>query len=530
MSDTVSTLHRVSPRSPYARLLARLRTISTLRSAAVKIQWDKMTYMPRGGAVSAGDQVALLATEAHKRFISARTGKLIKSAQAQIAGFDPASAEAHIVRLAAQDYERAKKLPAKFVEDFARVTTVSETVWEEARETNNFLLFQPHLEKVVALVRQKAELMGYAGHPYNALVDEFEPGMTTDELRRIFTELKARIVPLYRAVQEHATAVGDACLQQSFPIAAQRAFCQELSVALGLDPRYARLDESAHPFTEGLSPPFDVRITTRYDARNLMGAISGVNHEDGHALYELGLDPEHAGTPLSQPISLGVHESQSRLWENCVGKSRAFWSYWYPRLQQQFPDQLQTVPVETFYQAMNKSGLSLIRTESDELTYNLHIIIRFELELALIEGSLKVADLPTAWNDKYEELLGIRPPNDAEGVLQDVHWSGGNIGYFPTYTLGNLISLQLWEKALSEHPDLEPQIAAGSYDTLLQWLRKNVHRPGRRYDTRGLVQKICGTEILVEPFARYLEDKFSALYGFKVQREHGKVMFVNEPG
>jgi carboxypeptidase Taq len=515
MSQITSTIAHLPPKSAYGRLLARLRLISTIRSAYSALDWEMKTYMPKAGAPSRSNQMAYLAGQAHKLFTAPATGRLIEKALAQLAGFDQASAEAHIVRLAASDYKRGRKLPVSFVGKFSRVTSLAETAWEEAREKNCFLLFQPHLEQVIALVREKAEMVGYNDHVYDALIDEFEPGMTTSELRRIFAELKARLVPLIRNVHKNAAAIDDTCLKQSFALEAQEAFCRELVLALGLNPLYARLDKSAHPFTEGIAPPFDVRITARYDVNQLMGSIGSVTHESGHALYELGLPAEDSGTPLAQAISLGVHESQSRLWENCVGLGRSFWAHWYPRLQKYFPDQLGAVSCETFYRAINKVEPSLIRTESDELTYNLHVIIRFELELALVEGKLKVADLPAAWNDKYEELLGIRPTTDAEGVLQDVHWSGGSFGYFPTYTLGNLISIQLWEQAVLAHPDLNLHIADNDYEPLLQWLRANVHSQGRRFDTAGLIRNVCGSEIQVDPFASYLERKFGELYGIK---------------
>jgi carboxypeptidase Taq len=515
MFQVTSTIDCLPPKSAYGRLLARLRLINTVRSARSVLSWEMKTYMPKGGASSRSDQMAYLAGQAHKLFTAPATGRLIEKALAQIADFDPASAEAHIVRLAAQDYKRDRRLPASFVDKFSRVTSLAETAWEEAREKNSFALFLPHLEQVIALVREKAGLLGYESDVYDALIDEFEPGMSTTELRRIFAELKARLVPLIRAVQKNATAIDDTCLQQSFAVEAQEAFCREFVLALGLNPLNARLDKSTHPFSSGIASPFDVRITARYSAKHVMGSIASVTHEFGHAFYEMGLPAEYAGTPLAQAISTGVHESQSRLWQNCVGLGRAFWAHWYQRLQQHFPDQLGLVSCETFYRAINKVAPSLVRTEADELTYNLHVIIRFELELALVEGKLKVADLPAAWNDKYEELLGIRPSTDSAGVLQDTHWAVGAFGYFPTYTLGNLISIQLWEQALLAHPDLELHIANADYEPLSHWLRTNVHGQGRRFDTRGLIRNVCGSEIQVDPFASYLERKYGELYGIK---------------
>ncbi len=505
-----------SQRTAGGRLVKRLQRIATIRSVVLLLGWDEETYMPPGASPVRGVQTSYLTSLAHKQLISPVTARMIERARQELTAGDDSSPMAHIVRLAALDYEQAKKLPTSFVAEFARVKSTAGAAWRQARKERNFSLFQPHLEKVIELVRRKAKLVGYTDHPYDALIGEFEPGMTTAELRRLFAELKQSLLPLIAGVRSNAQAVDDLCLQQSFAEETQESFCQVLAVALGLDPNHGRLDRSAHPFSEGIAPPYDARLTTRYAARELMNAISGTCHELGHHFYERGMDPDFAGTPLGQFISLGVHESQSRLWENCVGLNPSFWSHWYPLLQKCFPEQLGAVDCQTFLRAINKSEPTLVRTESDELTYNLHVIIRFELELALLEGKLEAADLPAAWHEKYQELLGISAPDDYDGVLQDVHWSGGMFGYFPTYTIGNLLSIMLWEQALSEHPEIETEMASGRYETLHNWLQTKVHRVGRRFTTQELARNVCGTEILVAPFARYLGRKFGALYGFNV--------------
>jgi carboxypeptidase Taq len=503
-----------TPQSSYDKLLERLTKIADLGSICALLGWDQETFMPEDGAKSKERQMALLADQIHRLFTSRRTAKLLIAAEEEALSLSPDSTQRHSLRLTRRSFDKATMLSPKFVSQLSRATSSAPIVWAEAKRKNDFEIFRPELENMIALIRQQAakQSAGMA-HPYDALLDDYAPGFTTAALTNTFAELKQHLVPMIAKVKA-APSIDDSCLKQFFPVAQQKAYCLQLMRDLGLPKFRSRLDQSNHPFSTGISSPFDVRITTRFNENSLMESIGSTTHEGGHALYELGQDEELAGTAITRGLTLELHESQSRLWENQVGKSRDFWLHQYPLLQAVFPEQLGSVPLETFYRAINKSGPSFIRTESDELTYNLHIILRFELELALITGKLAIADLPRAWNDKFEEMFGIRPPSDTLGVLQDVHWSSGLIGYFPTYTLGNLVSAQLFETICEQLPNLGADIASGDYSNLLKWLRTNVHIHGCKYSGNELLLRVTKKTLTAEPFVRYLDQKFGEIYGW----------------
>ena len=494
--------------SVYELLKNRLATISDLRSAKSLLFWDQQTYMPGGGVAGRAEQMATLSRLAHEMLTDDETKGLLDASGEP----DPSSEEGALLRRALRDYERATKLPAELVAETSRATALAEPDWVRAREESDWPLFAPHLERILDLKREAAEALGYEDHPYDALLDAYEPGAEKARLEIMFQELKEGVLPLIRAV----VAKGDgkdraAPLSGAFGEARQEEFGRAVISAFGYDWERGRQDSSVHPFCINFGPG-DVRITTRFDGGWLAPALFGTMHEAGHALYEQGVDPSYARTPLGGGTSMGVHESQSRLWENLVGRSRAFWSHYYPKLREVFSEVLGEIDAREFYGAINVLEPSEIRVEADEVTYNLHILLRFELEVALIEGSLSVADLPAAWNSKMEEYLGVIPKNDSAGVLQDIHWADGLFGYFPTYAIGNVLSVQLFDEAVRAHPEIAEHIREGEFSALLGWLRENVHRHGSRYYPNELVERATGRSLDTAPYLRYLEDKFGELY------------------
>lgn len=501
-----------------ARLRAHLETAADLRSAAAVLRWDQETYMPPRGARARADQLATLSRLAHELFVSEQTRNLLTAAEAIADSLDPDSDEAGLVRMTRRDYDRLSKLPPEFVAAKARAASLSIQAWREARRTNDFPGFRPALEEMVDFARRTADYLGYEDHPYDALLDFYEPELTAEEVHTLFARLREGTVPLVRAVMQRGPVVDEAFLTRESDEANQRAFGLMVAQAFGYDLSRGRLDESPHPFETSFDVN-DVRITTRYRRNFLPAAIFAIFHETGHALYEQGISPTLARTPIGHGASLGLHESQSRMWENLVGRSRPFWAYYYATLQRHFPEQLGTVDLGTFYRGVNQVRPSPIRVEADEVTYNLHIMLRFELEKMLVEGALKVKELPDAWNAKTQEYLGIAPPNDADGVMQDIHWSQGSIGYFPTYTLGNVISVQLFEAAHRAHPALWEEIGRGQFGTLLAWLREHVHRHGRKFFPKEILRRATGGDLTPEPYLRYLRQKFGEIYSVKVAAE-----------
>jgi carboxypeptidase Taq len=411
-----------------------------------------------------------------------------------------------------REFERERKLPADLVARLAQATSLGQAVWERAREASDFAMFRPQLERIVDLTIAKAEALGHEGRIYDALLDEYEPGMRAAEVERLFGEMKAGLVPLVEAISERQDAVDDAVLAQAYDERAQWAFGLDVVKRIGFDFERGRQDRSAHPFTTSFTPS-DVRLTTRLNANQLKMGLFGSIHEAGHGMYEQGLDRALDRTPLSDGASGGMHESQSRMWENVVGRSRAFWTFWLPHLKEYFPGQLQGVDVERFYRAINRVRPSFIRVEADEVTYNLHIFLRFEIEELLLGGKVQVADLPELWDARMEAYLGIRPPDAARGVLQDIHWSGGMFGYFPSYSLGNLVAAQLYRQAVDERPGIPDEIRSGEFGSLLGWMQKKVHIEGAKYTPSELVQRITGGPIRTGPFLDYMQGKYTEIYG-----------------
>jgi carboxypeptidase Taq len=410
-----------------------------------------------------------------------------------------------------QDYDDATKLPASHVAEKAETSAAAYEAWAKARANNDFSLYQPLLERMVDLARETAEYRGYDDNPYDALVTQFEREMSADEIKTIFDAHRADLVHLAEAISE-AAPVDDSMLHQPFPLEQQQAFGRMVTEAIGFDFNRGRQDETVHPFATNFSVN-DVRITTRYNPEFLNPALFGLMHEAGHGMYEQGVSQDLEGTPLARGTSLSVHESQSRMWENLVGRSRNFWQWALPKLKATFPEQMGAVDLDSFHRAINKVQRSFIRVEADEATYNLHIMLRFELEDDLINDRVKVADLPQVWNERFERDLGVVPPTDALGVLQDVHWSAGLLGYFPTYALGNLLSVQYYNRALQDHPSIPDEITEGKFDTLLHWLRENIHQHGRKFNTDELTRRVTGTGIDPRPYVDYLKDKYSTIYG-----------------
>jgi carboxypeptidase Taq len=495
-------------------LRAHLATIADLRSAGAVLRWDQETYMPPGGAAGRAEVLATLARLAHERLVSTRTQELMDVAQPLLDRLDPDSDDAALMRVTRYDFDRARKLPADFVADRARAASRSLQVWRDARPRNDFVAFRPALQQMVEFARRTADYLGYREHPYDALLDHYEPEMTSREVDILFGQLREATVPLVRAIVERGSGVDASVLQQEFPEAPQRMFGLTIVQAFGYDTTRGRLDTSAHPFSSEFNRD-DVRITTRYPRRSL-AAIFGIFHEAGHAMYSQGTAPSLERTPLANGASNGIHESQSRLWENLVGRSRPFWQYAFPALRQSFPRHLDSVDAEGVYRAANRVDPSLIRVDADEVTYNLHIILRFELERSLVAGQIDTGDLPEIWKAKMAEYLGVTPPTDAEGVMQDIHWAAGLIGYFPSYTIGNVASAQLFEAARRASPDLLDQIRRGEFAPLLGWLREHVHAHGRKFFPQALLTRATGSGLTPEPYLRYLREKFGDIYRIQI--------------
>lgn len=465
--------------------------------------------MPEGGAEARASQLSTISKLAHEMMIADETGRLIEAAEQEV---QADSLEADIVKVTKRDFEKATKLPAKFVAEFAATTALAHGIWVKARTNNDYAAFLPTLEKIYDLCRQQADYLGYEENLYDALLDLFEPGAKSAYVAQVFSDLREDLVPFATAIFERKDRVSDEPLHRQFPIDQQETFGLMVARSLGYDLNRGRQDKVVHPFCTAFSRN-DVRITTRFYPDFLSPALFGTIHETGHAMYEQGIGAELDGTLLSDGVSLGVHESQSRLWENVVGRSYGFWSYFYPDAQRIFRGRLDDVSLDDFYKAINAVQPSLIRVEADEVTYPLHIMLRFELEMDILNGKLALKDAPAAWNAKIESYLGITPPNDSEGILQDVHWSAGIIGYFPTYALGTLLSAQLYEAALRDHPSLPEEIQIGKFDTLLGWMNTNIHRHGRRYLPDELITRATGQSLTHKPYMRYLQEKYTPIYG-----------------
>jgi carboxypeptidase Taq len=467
--------------------------------------------MPPGGAEARGQQRATLGRIIQEKFTSEEVGRLLDDLKQEFAGADADNDDAAMVRVAARDYEKAKRVPPEFVAERAIVSSKAFQAWVQAKGQSDFSIFRPHLEKVVEMVRKYITFFPPADHPYDVLLDNFEPGMKTAEVKEIFDALRPKQVELIKAIAS-ARQVRDDFLHRKYNEKKMIDFGVDVITKYGYDWNRGRQDKAPHPFETSFSVN-DVRITTRFEADNPTATLFSTLHEAGHAMYEQGINPAYERTSLENGTSLAVHESQSRMWENLVGRSLPFWEHFFPRLKKTFPAQLEGVGVKAFYKAINKVEPSLIRVNADEATYNLHIMLRLELEIAMVEGRVEIKDLPEIWNSKMREYLGVTPPNDAKGVLQDIHWSGGMLGYFSTYALGNLVSAQLWEKINKDIPGLDDQIRKGDFSGLLGWLRTKIHRHGHKYEPQILVEKVTGSRITSGPYVRYLTRKYSEIYG-----------------
>ena len=492
-------------------LKSRLQEVADLNSVGAVLHWDQATYMPPGGAPARGRQMALVGRIAQEKFTDPETGLLLDELRPYEESLPYDSDDASLVRVARRDYEKAVRIPADFLSAFYEHSSAVYQAWTEARPANDFARVRPMLEKTLDLSRRMADFFPGYDHIADPLIDFSDYGMKAADVRKIFAELREALVPMVRAITSQEPA-DDSCLKKHFPEHQQLAFARKVIERFGYDFSRGRQDKTHHPFETKFSTG-DVRITTRIKEDDLGYGFFSTTHESGHALYEQGVNPAYEGTPLNEGTSSGVHESQSRTWENLVSRGRPLWEHFYPELQATFPDQLGTVPLETFYRAVNKVQRSLIRTEADEVTYNLHVMIRFELELRMLEGKLEVRDLPEAWHAAYDADLGITAPSDVDGCLQDVHWYGGHIGgVFQGYTLGNVMSAQFFDAACAAHPEIPSEIGRGKFDLLHSWLKENIYRHGRKFTASELLQRIAGKDLDIAPYIRYLRAKFGALY------------------
>lgn len=507
----IATLNSTTPQ--LEELKARVTEIYDINAAVSVLSWDQATYMPSGGAGARGRQMALLRQMAHQKLVDPRLGQLLADLETGQKNGDYHSPEASLIRITRRNYQRAIQVPGDFVAQFSAHRSRCYEAWAKAKEEDNFALVQPELEKTLDFTREYAGFFSGYDHIADPLIEEVDYGMTTATLRPLFAQLRQKLVPLVEAISS-CPQPDVSCLQQGFDRQKQLQFTLNLLRQVGYDFRRGRQDESLHPFTTSFSIG-DVRITTRVRENNLTEALFSTIHEMGHAFYEQGLDPSLEGTPLAEGTSAGVHESQSRLWENLVGRSPEFWQYFYPQLQGIFPEQLKDVALDQFYRAINRVERSLIRTDADEVTYNLHVMIRFDLELELLEGSLEVRDLPEAWNARYQSDLGVCPESDRQGVLQDVHWYTSTLGaMFQCYTLGNIMSAQIYQAALQDLPHIKDNIAQGDFAPLHQWLIEHIYQFGSVYTPLELMQKVTGSDLTITPFVDYIEQKYRQLYDF----------------
>ena len=506
----------------YDEFAAYVGEINDLLCTINTLTWDARTQMPPGGAETRGQQLATLSRLAQERFTGEQMGRLLNAAEVDVEGEDPNSYRVRAVRSAREAYAVARRIPTSLVGEIAVRKATAQEAWIAAKADNDFSRFAPELEIMVRLNQELAAAIGYAGgHPYDAMLLQFEPGMTAARLQALFADLRAGILPLLRRITASGAQPEAAFLTRSYPAEKQRVFALAVAQQFGYDLPRGRLDASVHPFEISFTRQ-DVRMTTRYQENYLPGALFGVFHETGHALYEQGVDPALTRSALTTDFlglyavggaSYGTHESQSRLWENQIGRSRPFWDLHFGDLQRLFPDQLAGVTVEQFYRAVNRVQPSLIRVEADEVTYNLHIMLRVEIEMGLLDGTIAVNDLPRTWNAKMQEYLGITPPTDSEGVLQDIHWSTGLVGSFPTYTVGNVMSAQFMAAARRDIGDLDESLARGSYGPLLAWLTEHIYRHGRAFSPSELLLRATGADLNTQPYLDYLGAKFGELYG-----------------
>ena len=486
-----------------------LGEVSDINHAGSVLSWDQQVNMPPGGGEARGQHLATLGKISHEKSTSDKVGRLLEDLKQEFEGSD--SDDAALVRVAARNFDKTTRVPAEFVAEQAMVTTASFEAWVEAKRKSDFSIFRPHLEKVMDLVKKYVSYFPPADHPYDVLLDDYEPGMKTAEVKEIFDKVRPQQVKLIKTIRSTKQVKAD-FLHKKYNEKKVWDFSESIISKFGYDFSRGRQDKAAHPFETSFSVN-DVRITNRFESDSPLATLFSGMHEAGHAMYEQGINPAYERTPLANGVSSAVHESQSRMWENLVGRSLPFCEHFFPELKKAFPAQLDGVSVKTFYKAINKVEPSLIRVNADEATYNLHIMLRLELEIGILEGTVAVKDLPEIWNAKMQDYVGITPPDDAHGVLQDIHWSAGLFGYFPTYALGNLVSAQLWEKINKDIRDLDDQIRKGKFDSLLGWLREKVHVHGHKYDPQDLIKKVTGSKIDSAAYVRYLTKKYSDIYG-----------------
>ena len=492
-------------------LKEKLGIISDINAAAAVLSWDQETYMPPGSVAARAKQLSTLQRLSHDTFATEEMGNLIEAAKAELNGAGPDSDDAKMIEVVSRDYQRETKLPGSLVQEMAEASSSAKQAWKESYHNADFKAFQPYLERNVELKVKQAEALGYTDHIYDPLLDQFEPGMSTAHVSQIFEDQKPKLISLVKQIAERE-APQDDFLHKDYDEQTQIAFGESVIRDFGFDFERGRQDLAHHPFATAFAIS-DVRITTRVWKNYLPACLFGTLHECGHALYEQGVGENLERTILADGTSLGVHESQSRMYENLVGRSRGFWEHYYASLQSTFPAQLNNVDLDTFYKGINKVKPSMIRVEADEVTYNLHIMLRFELETELLAGKIKVSELPDLWNSKMEEYLGITPPNDREGVLQDIHWSMGAIGYFSTYALGNLMSTQFFAKAKEEIADLDEKIRSGQYLELREWLREKIHIHGRKFTANELLERVTGAPLQADSYLEYLHTKYGEIYG-----------------
>ncbi len=495
----------------YDDLISRIKECQLLSSCSAILNWDEETYMPPKGAKHRAEQHSLMAKLKHDRLTDPKIGELLSQVEGTDLTKDAESATAVNIREIRRTYDRATKLPDQLVQELARTTSLAMHAWRDARKDSEFSQFQPWLEKIITLKREEAQAVGFSGVIYDALLDDYEPGASTKEITAVFADFAKELSPFIAEISSSKHKPRKDILARSFPVDRQQIFCEAGAAAIGFDFSAGRLDVTTHPFCSGIGPG-DCRLTTRYDEHEFNQAFFGTLHEAGHGMYEQNLPEEHYGTPMGEAISMGIHESQSRLWENQVGRSQPFWDYFFPRAQQIFGSALRDIQQDEFHFAVNVVEPSFIRVEADETTYNLHIILRFELEQALVSGDLKPADVPGAWNEKFQQFFQLTPPNDAKGCLQDIHWSMGGIGYFPTYSLGNLYGAQIMEKAREDLGELDEDFRRGDFTRLREWLTEKIYREGKRYRAQDLCKKITGKPVSHAPLMKYLKRKYGELY------------------
>ncbi len=498
--------------SAYEQLRQQLGQVEDLERALGVLEWDQQTMMPRRGSQARAEQMATLAGIIHERSTDKSIGRLLEKLLPYEESLPPDSVEASVIRVTRREYEKKKRVPVELATELSRVSALAFPVWVEAKTTSDFALFAPHLQNTLDLKNRYVECFEDFECRYDVLLDDFEPGMTTSEVAAVFSRLRDALTSLVARIRERVDSVDESDFRGNFPTADQRSMLLELLPSFGYEPDAMRLDPAPHPFASGTAIT-DVRLTTHYDESNLKNALFGTIHECGHALYEAGISLELDRLPVGHAASLALHESQSRLWENIVGRGHPFWHFVMPHLNKYFPDQLKNASEESLYRGASKMFPSLIRVEADETTYALHIILRFELEQDMIDGRLAISDVPEAWNAKMRDYLGVVPPDDARGVLQDIHWANGYLGYFPTYALGSVISAQIWQRVKEDMPDIEEQFANGEFLGLREWLREHLHRHGRKFTAKETIELVAGGPLDPEPFIAHISGKVDELYG-----------------